>query len=282
MDIYEKLNDAIYCDDLLVSASRLINFAELALLEKTKPTIIKHFYERLQSYALTDYAFEGIANSNKKRYLIYDGKNAISKYLVLAMPKQETPVKTLNAIRSFGQQILSSYKMPVGKAIKKEKIEEIMQYLDNKYNFSQKIFSNRKAVFAILNYSHEIYNSECLIAYSDKEVIQHLFLYCMEQKGKNTPTPEAVFFHELGHAIHARYVGNIETIPSNILIFLKQLCMPTIETLTPEQQSEVFADILSVGMMYGSPFEEYDCFTYMHPDDKKAFRMFFEKILEQL
>ncbi|MDI3311212.1 MAG: hypothetical protein QJR05_07265 [Thermoanaerobacterium sp.] len=282
MNIYDKINAIINCNDLLTCGDLLIDFAESALLEKNKATIIKYFYERLRYYTLFDYVFDNVINDSNSQYSIYEGSNAVGKYIVLTIPEQGSPVKTLKSIKTFGNEILSDFKKPIGKGITKVKIEEIMHYLDEKYSFSNKVFANRKAMFIILNYSHKKYNSQCLVMNYDTGVVQHLFLYNMKSNSKNTPTPEAVFFHELGHALHARYMGNIKIMPEKIIQFLKELCMPTIDLLEANQQREVFADILSVGMMYDSPFSKYDPFSYIHKNDKEVFKMLVEKMLDTI
>jgi hypothetical protein len=286
MKLYEKMNAAIYCDDLLQCADLLIDFAQAALLEKNKGTVVKHFYERLYRYSLGDIAFDSILKTNNKQYFIYDIYDqkpaAINKYIALVIPAKESPVKTLWAILSFGEQILADFTKPKGINIKKEKLVEIMDYLDLQYAFSQKIFADRKALFLILNYSRKNCNSECLITQSGDEIIQHFFLYCIANKHKGAITPEAVLFHELGHAMHARYTGDIMLLPKNIIHRLEKLCMPEIGNLTAEEQTEVLADVLSVGLMYESPFSEYDAFSYMHPDDKREFKLMCEQILSEL
>jgi len=73
-------------------------------------------------------------------------------------------------------------------------------------------------------------------------------------------TPEAVFFHELGHALNARFTGSIDNLPASLLKYLSELCLPKMLSLPAYKQIEVFTDVLGMGMMYESPFEEYDPF----------------------
>jgi hypothetical protein len=276
------MNDAIYCRDLLQCGSKLINFAEAAITEKNRATLVKLFYERLREATVVDYIFDDFFDEQKCRFAIYEGENAVGKYLVLSMPQQSTPVKTLNAIRNFGECLIQYFRGPIGNAISKDRIDGIMQYLDKQYEFTNKVFSDQKAIFSILDYSHTEFNSECMAAFSESKVMQHIFLYHMKTNNGDTPLPETVFFHELGHVIHAKYFGSVDSVPENILSFLKQLCMPNIDMCSPKEQIEVFADIISIGLMYNSPFDEYDSFSYMHEDDKKAFKMLVEKMLSRI
>lgn len=115
-----------------------------------------------------------------------------------------------------------------------------------------------------------------------RKIFPHFFLYCLTNKRPDAKTPEAVLFHELGHAIHARWTKDSRVIPPKIVQFLKDLCFPQFDTLPPDQQSEVLADILSVGLMYKSPFAQHDAFSYIHPDDKAVFRELVERILKRI
>lgn len=282
MDIYEKLYDTICCPDLIECGHKLIDFAEAVMIEKNRASIVKLFYSRLKEHAFVNYVFGDYLNNKKSNYFVCSGSEAIKMYLALAIPGQSSPLKTLKAIKEFGESILSHYVHPIGTKINENQINEIMKYLDKNYNFSIKVFPTRRPVFVLLDYSHVDYNSECLITYSKTEMNQHLLLYHMNSIAMDMPTPEAVFFHELGHALHARYTGNMKVVPSKILDFLKDLCMPNIDTITQIQQCEVFVDVLSMGMMFDSPFAKHDPFPDIHEDDKKIFKKLFEKLIEHM
>jgi len=157
-----------------------------------------------------------------------------------------------------------------------------MDYLDEKYRFSEKVFSKQKAAFILMPCSHHLYNSECLIAGTGTDAILHLLLYHMRSQERSVPKPEAVFFHELGHVLHARCYSTIEKVPDNIIDLLQQICFPGIKKISTSDQCEVFADVLSVGLMYQTPFEKYDFFSAIHPDDKAAFKKISETLLDQL
>jgi hypothetical protein len=68
MSIFELMNSTIECNDLLIFGEKLINFADAALLEKNRATIVKHFYEHLREWTISDYVFE----INTEQYLIYE------------------------------------------------------------------------------------------------------------------------------------------------------------------------------------------------------------------
>lgn len=280
MTIYDEVYEIVVCTDLLDCGRKLISFADGALKEKNKSTIVKHFYKTLVEFAMVEYVFD----FSNMPYMIFQGRNAVASFIFINLPSMQTPVKSLKNIKAFGEYVLKNYTAPIGAQISKSTIEEIMNYLDREYQFSMKIFKDKKALFLLIDNSHIELNNECFIGYSyEKKLIQqHLFLYHMSTDGSDVPTPESVFFHELGHAVQARLTGTSKSLPPNILAFLKDLCFSKIDTLPPEKQCEIFADVISVALMYDSPFAHYDPFTYMHVDDKKAFKTLLKKIMDHI
>lgn len=274
--IYELMNSVFESEDLLFVADRLVEFTEKALKEKNRDTIVKHFYERLTQHAMYDYIFD----ETEEDYVVYEKESAVLKFLCLSLPSQKSPVKTLREIQKFAMELKDNFCEPIGDKIKKETIQEIMEYLNSKYEFANKVFRDRRAIMCLLDYSNKKYNSECLVLEKSGIVIQNLFLY-HTNKSSNVH-PIAVFFHELGHALHARYSGSLSIIPEQIIFFLKNLCMPKIEELSDADKAEVLADIFGIGLMFNSPFDEYDFFKEIHVKDKEMFNRLIVKMMENM
>ena len=280
MDTFESMNEIFQSKDLLYCGKKLIEFAESAYKKKNRATLVKHFYEHLYMWAFSEYSFENIFDSHNHHYYICNNMRSVVMYLALGIPKQTTPTKSLNEIRKFGESIISNYTQPIGKSISKESLEGIMQFLDERYLFSQKVFSKQKAIFLRIPCSHRKYNSECLVVNTGKGFAQHFFLYHMRETDLTAPNPEAVLFHELGHAMHANFFDSFPELPDSILNLLQNLCFPKIMQLSVAEQCEVFADVLSVGLIYQTQWEKYDLFEQIHPDDKAVFKTITEKLLE--
>lgn len=273
---------AIISDDLLYSGSQLIEFANAVYKEKNRATLIKIFYEQLNQWA-----FSGVLGSllegNKTNYFICDEKNSVKMFLGLRSPMQMSTVKSINEIRAFGEFILLNFTHPVGECISESSLKEILHYLDKKYSFSTKVFSNGKSCFVRMNNSNKDYNSECLTVkkMDGTGVINHFFLYHMKEK--DSISPEAVLFHELGHALHAKYFGGIDKLSNVIIEILQDLCFPEIKTLDTEIQNELFADVLGIGLMYQTPYEKYDVFKEnLSRNQKRALKIMVEKIIETI
>ena len=157
MDIYERLNQIMDCTDVLDYARKLLAFAQAARGEKNRAAIVKAFYERLTRSSLPllfDQTF------SDQHYEIYDGSLAVRLFMALSVPGQETPVKSLVNLEAFAGQVLKEFMPPAGRTIEKA---SLLQYLDEEYAFSSRVFSDRKALFCILNTSNRQYNAHCVI-----------------------------------------------------------------------------------------------------------------------
>jgi hypothetical protein len=232
------------------------------------------------SWSITKLHFYDLQNGEKRNFIICDEIRATMYYLTLFIPQLTSTVKTLNNIKVFGESLISRFTKPVGKCITESSLKNILDFLDDEYAFSSKVFAKDGAIFAILHNTNKIYNSECLCINDDKHNKNLFFLYHM--KKKKSINPEAVLFHELGHALQARYTGDVQKVPEKIVDLLQELCFPNLKQQNNIEQSEIFADVLSVGLMYQTPYEKFDHYKEIHPSDKKAFKKIAETIIANL
>lgn len=277
MEIYEQISKIFSCNDFFQCAEYMMKFVEMTLKDKNRKKYVDSFYEFLCMCSMKDYTVE----ESKNNSYIYDGCDAINNYIYLSLPIKTTPAKSLNNIQKLAEHMTTDFLKPIGKHISIKNLLKILNYINKEYDFSKRVFK-RNPTFSIFNVSSRNFNNEVLFLGTDKNLSQHFFLYAMNQNGINeNVAPEAVLFHEFGHALHAKYTGNINIIPKDIISTLKENCFPTIDSLSSKIQAEILADILSVGLMFDSPFEKYDPFAIMHKDDKKLFKKIAEKFLNQ-
>ena len=273
----EIMNSLIQCSDLLECGQKLIDFANAAYDLKNKTTILNHFYEQLYQWAFCHYMFR---NKDIGDYIICNENNVINMFLAIRMPKKKSNVKTIMEIKSFGEFILSNYKKPVGECISETSLKNILKYLETEYLYCTKIFSNEEAIFMRIHNTHKICNSECTIAKKDNKIINYFFLYHM--KRKKSISPEAVLFHELGHAIQTKAYGDISIIPDNIIDILHDLGFPKIKELDIETKSEILADVFGVGLMFDTPFSRYDIYKEIEPKVKELYKKFTLLMLDSI
>ena len=87
--------------------------------------------------------------------------------------------------------------------------------MNHEYRFTELVFGGKKAMICLLDYSHTGYDSEFLTMADEDGMSHHMIMFHMNNC--TNVNPEAVFFHELGHALHARYTGNLNLIPEDIV-----------------------------------------------------------------
>ena len=280
LDAYKIKDSLLEKADLKFYGEKLIEFSNMVYKEKNRATIVRHFYEQLLSWSVNKLHFFNLVSGEGRKYFICDGIRATMCYLSLFIPQITSTVKTINEIRVFGESLTSKFIEPVGRCVSESSLECILNFLDSEYSFSSKVFSKSEAVFLILHNTHKVYNSECL-SINDNEHSRNLF-FLYHMKKVRTISPEAVLFHELGHALHAQYSGDVKKVPDNIIDILHNLCFPDIKQIDASEQSELFADVLGLGLMYQTPFDKYDHYKKIHPKDKKAFKTIVEKIIDCL
>ncbi|WP_177161041.1 hypothetical protein [uncultured Fusobacterium sp.] len=276
MEIYNIINSIFLNKDFIKTIEQIKLFAELTLKVKNKKKYVDYFYKNISIH-------NTILNENilSKTFTIFENQYSIIRYIMINLPLQTTPVKSLKEILLFCEKTLSLFTQPLDKPISKDKLIEILSYFSSKYDFFKKLFLNKKIIFSILNTSNQMYNNECIFLKTNQGLIYNIFLYSLNKNGINEKIfPEAVLFHEFGHIIHSEYTQNIDILPKNIINELKLVCFPTIDELSSKEQSEILADVFSIGLFFNTPFEKYDPFNTIHIDDKKFFKKIVNKILK--
>ena len=136
-------------------------------------------------------------------------------------------------------------------------------------------------MIGIIPYSHKEVSSHCLVQFTERGIELHIFIYHTIADPKFDVQPEYVFFHELGHALYVRCTGGFD-IQDEMKKIFKRYFPKGLEIYSAEQQSDVIADILAMGMMYDSPYEKIDPFEHIYQEDKQAFKQLFEEMIRKL
>lgn len=280
MDIYELINEIVLCRDIPVAADKILEFVKVALTDENKEEIVNTFYQNMLDESLIDY----IECAGDGGYEVYTGEDAAGKYLAMTLPPLGTPHRTLQKIKKSAEFTKKYVCESIGEGITEKRVREIMDAMDHKYRFTELVFGGKKAMICLLDYSHTGYDSEFLTMADEDGMSHHMVLFHMNEN--IIIDPEAVFFHELGHALHARYTGSLNRLPEDIIGILEDTCMPQISSLKDSEQMEIIADVLGMGLMYESGFEEYDNFPEIQKNDKSFFHdivvRMFELINEQV
>lgn len=267
-DVYEIIKQR----DILEFANKLeelLDFADGLSESKLKKIYLEKFYSAVGMFSYTAICSEG-----EKKYTILTDDKAVLEYVNVTLPEYTSPVKTIKAWRSYVDELRDTFVDPSGEVLRSSDICNIMDYLVKKYNFDKLVNPDMRPVFSILNNTNIYKNNECAGIKMVKGTRNEYFLYNLNEKAlavdlQVRKNPIAIFFHELGHSLYYAYEKEEGVFPKEILDYLKELA-PDLADCTYEEQCEVIADTLAMGMMKNSPFEEYDIFPF-HPKMKESF-----------
>lgn len=261
-------------------ASNMIDFVNLVRTKKNKTPFLNDFYKRSLEMGFMDYVWKlwGITSEEKKeKFLIYSDFEAIDKYFYFSLKRiKEKPSKTLENIEKFATHVLKDFDVKKdNNVITIEKIKEIMNFLDNKYNFTEKVYKDFVPTFSILKFENPFYNSFTDVSLDTKnKLYYHYIIFNV----KDNISPTYVFLHEIGHTIHYAITKNGNFIPEKVLKELEKTGFKGIETIDNYAKYEALADIFAMGIMYNSPYADCDPFVEISEKDK----IIFNKIIEDL
>lgn len=261
-------------------ATNMIDFVNLVRTKKNKTPFLNDFYKRSLEMGFMDYVWKlwGVTSEEKKeKFLIYSDFEAIDKYFYFSLKRiKEKPSKTLENIEKFATHVLKDFDVKKdNNVITIEKIKEIMNFLDNKYNFTEKVYKDFVPTFSILKFENPFYNSFTDVSLDTKnKLYYHYIIFNV----KDNINPIYVFLHEIGHTIHYAITKNGNFIPEKVLKELEKTGFKGIETIDNYAKYEALADIFAMGIMYNSPYADCDPFVEISEKDK----IIFNKIIEDL
>lgn len=262
---YDTIQKICWNDNLLDCAQDLLKLVKIISTQENKKTVIQHFYERLYQAAGLP-ALEALYKA--KRWYVVDGPMAVVSYLAITMPKMTSPVQTLKRIEEYAKDLLSSFSRSPRKPIENKVVNEILTYLDKQYNFSGLVFGESVVKIIILDAENKLVNASFVLVENATRSAPGFLLYANHEDCQNMH-PAEIFFHELGHAMQTAITGDIDVLPQVIMDLLDDLCFPGIANAPLNDGREVLADAFGIGLMYNTPFINYDNARYMDIKDKK-------------
>lgn len=271
------VDDICSSTSILECMRSLLNFVYAVRNEASAEVAIGHLYDQIKTGARegTNSGFED------KQYFVVDGSTAIMEYLRLTMPPMTTPTETIHALRMYAGIQMRYFQESETKAIEKDRVIEILEYLDNRYSLSQKVFNDRKVGFLILNALHFSLDAFYGIYTSPKETLHRIYLYTLPKENDGA-TVEFTLFHELSHVLHMRLTGNYSDIPEDVLSIMRQT-FPQTASSNDKELAEYLADIVANGLMLDSPYAQY-----RNPNipcdqtSKKAALLIAQKVIDKL
>lgn len=264
-----RLMDNFFNDkrNMLVRAKSLVELTEAMFKEKNKLKYLNEFFLKV------DNMYSQLQGEGSFYFL---KEKAINNYFysILSICGYYGIDICLKQLNRVANSIVNSfYQDDIPNIITQEKIEEILSYLDNKYEFLEKF---NPFTYSIIEYKNKNYDSLLGVhRFFEKEEFEYnIFLFDV----KENKSPVYVFFHELGHYIHSNITNGKLYIPEDVILHLKDNGI-NIESIEEYQKNDFFADILAIGLMYGSPYKKNDPFFKISEKNKNLFKDIVDKLL---
>lgn len=261
--------------DIVASANLLLNFVQRVRKEPSsaeKTRLLDELYLKftvLLQFALRDSFF------NNTKYCVLDD---LGSFIQINAPRRGTPNETLDLLEAYANKAVDSFTAPANKAITCTRVTEIIDYLNEKYQFAQKVFGGSIAHIFIVNASEKTKDGAFATQNTLLGTVPIFFLYA-NRKECSSIAPECVFFHELGHAIHLHITGSLDVMPVPIMEFLDKTWFAGIAAAPLVDQQEVLADVFAAGLMHNSPFADCSRYNFMEEQAKEVFSLLVSKVV---
>ena len=251
------LEDLFQEKNIIAKAKKLKNLVEVISTKKDKKIYINQFFEKL------DKEYNQMIKENDFGFTGYEAEINYFYCFITACRYYEANI-CLEQMKRIGNIIIDSFyndENPFN-IITKEKVEEIIDYLDVKYEFFEKF---GYFIYSIIDYKNKFCDSLLGINRMPKleNTEYNIFLF----KSKDEEVPIYIFFHEIGHYIHSNMTNTEFSIPKFVEKKLEKANI-YLNKYDKNEKSDILALVLAIGLMYDSPYKEYEYF-YTIPDEHK-------------
>lgn len=256
-------------NNIIAKAKNMINLVEAISTKKDKKTYIDNFFTMLdlEHYKMVEEKGFG-----------YIGAEAISNYFYcfVNICRYYSEDICLEQIKRIGNIIIESFYNDENafSSITQEKVEEIIDYLDKKYEFFEKC---GYFIYSILDYKNKFSDGLLGINRIPKfnEIEYNIFLFRTKEEEAST----YIFFHEIGNYIHSNITKGEFYFPDFLDKEFKKANID-LSAYDVDERNNIIATLFAVGLMYDSPYCKNDIiFNQMPTKQKEMFRNIVDEIL---
>ena len=242
--------------NILERAMCLNDFCKNLEKEKEKKKYLNFFFNSINSYFGSMCVSSLFDDSEEEtKYTIFTKEEAEIAYFFIKCIDNKRAEKInliLKNMQLLAQSILERFEyiktddIPI-----KNEIIEILNFLEKKYNFHQKIFKNEHITFSLLNYKDKFAEEEeefspQIISY---EIPKYYFLF-YERDIKRA------LLNKVSYIICLALFNKIRYIPEILKEKLKSLGFEDFDTYSLEKQFNVLKESLIIGFSYDIPLED--------------------------
>jgi len=272
--INQIIHDIIDASDLLILADHLERFILYLESSSNREEDINKLLHELD--ILQDF----FALSDDEPYQILDDELAVNHYLYCCLSDSRHQEETVIFIKAYIDEIRSHIKNPQGARLSENDINKMMAYLEERFNFCERLFKSDQLRISLINNSFDNMNSVYrALKMGDGSIIHSVFI---THEMKDFKYPQIyTLLHELGHVLHTAITREPLGIPDSFreiqeLMFRKSLGD------TPWQLVEIFADCFVCAASAGTELESGNPLSIIHPDDKAVLLHYFDWLMANI
>lgn len=243
-------------DFLIAFAKSVLDFTRgtLSGLERVYPAQeLDHYIDKI-SDGLLKWHQPTYANESEG-YFVCQNFCAAAHYIRDAMPSYfgYTSTAYLKRAEQCATNLLSQIRPKTESSITVECVKKALDYLNQTYQFSTRVFNESTVTISILDFFNPSYNSIWFqrLAHEYNRPGDYIHLFCCDPTRE--ATPEFAFFRELSRALLYHYDMKFEVMPQSINDIFRFTGKPSFTARPPRRESII--DFLASGLMLGSPFE---------------------------
>jgi len=257
----EIITKILESQDLFELANRLEKFLGfLKDIQNHRNNILYELYDPLFSWYF-DKSFY-----LKNPYIIFEGNEGIRLYLKNRWQFYNSYRKNRECLLTVISEIREKIIRPQGQRITVKEIESIMDTLDQKFSFVEKVIDKKHIEIVMLDHSHACWNNFTSISRIND--IRYYRIITTHIRKESPHSEQYSFLHELGHILHFVLTDSFNALPEGFTkiqrIMFNQRDIPP----SNEEMCELFADCFAIAAIYGSHLEKYDPYDMILDVDK--------------
>lgn len=275
IDFYNIFNSS----DVFVCANNLKN--TIRKIEKTDlpEPILKNFKEQVIQHIASNAIFSKLLTGDLF-YSIYENKEALQNYCAIIILGNIQECKGKNDILFLKNSLstIKSLKKSETNMISKSVLDKILKFLDSQYFIRQKIEGLN---VNLLDYTNPAVDG--LTIHNCINEVNHIPIFLFRTI-KTQTDPIHVLLHEIGHLIHILFYIKFPDfyLPEMFIKSANKILNRKMDEIPLQHQAEIFADLISLGMVYKTPYEKHHEYNFLSDINKEKLHTAFCEIMNKL
>lgn len=239
------------CDSLFSLADNLESFLHYLDSTKNKKKALQALFQQINVH---NFYSEFEEHSSCR---IYNAKASVLKYLTNYWQYNSAANKDVERLCSIIKQIRESFVNMERHLMAAEMINNLFALADEKYNFTNRVLSEKKVDVLLIENTHKEWNSFYSAVVNPGEEVLYDSIILSSIPFNSISSQEFCFMHELGHLLHTRITMKIEKAPKSFEQLLTTM-HPSSNHISDSTNVELFANCFAGAVLYDTEYGSHD------------------------